>query len=337
MEKINIENVDTEKTIDYKNHLVTTENINNRLKDYITGKIKKGYGIKIPLLDDVIVCKTKEMFACVGKKGRGKTTIQEIFFLMWAMVNDVVFVLCLQENDSALAKKDLLGYLLGCNPKDIYNSNKDLYNKAVAWLDSHFYFLRDIDSFKEATEVTEQMVKDGVNVQALFLDPANTFDSGWFDSGTWQDEKKTAKKVLKFAKSVCSVFLSQHPTMSAQRSQEDVNSYNAEGGHLLNKADFTWHINRDNGSNVNRIGVDNVRNKYTGGDVTHPDSPLLLYWGKYNIGIGYENQKEEDIIQKIRKRFNPLLEDFKEELKEKEVLPTMNVSDAFGTDEDVPF
>lgn len=325
---------DDNEKFDYKKHIADKNKVNKKLEDYVTGRIKRGYGIKLDILDDVIVCKKNEMFACVGKKGRGKTTIQLIFFLMWAMMHDLKFVLCLQENDDALAQKDLLGYLLGGKPSDVYKNNFDLYNKAVNWINNHFYFLEDIDDFKQATEVTKGLISSGVKIQALFLDPVNTIDSGWYNTGnTYLDDKKTAKKILKFSQKVCSVFLSQHPTMSSQRSQEDVNSYSAEGGHYLNKADFTWHINRDSGSNINRIGVDNVRNKYTGGGVTHPDEPLSLEWFPYKINIQNRGVREDNVIQKIRKRFNPLKENLDKLIKEEQdTLPTVNPDDAF----DVP-
>lgn len=338
MDFLNTLNVeDNSNDFDYKKHIANSKEVNDKLEKYITGKIKKGYGIGLPVLDKVIVCKTKEMFACVGKKGRGKTTIQQILFLAWAMVHDLTFVLCLQENEDALAEKDLLGYLLGENPKFIYDKDRKLYNKAVNWLSEHFVFLKDIDDFKQATEVTEALIKSGKKVQALFLDPVNTIDSGWYESGnTWKDDKQTAKKLLKFSKKVCSVFLSQHPTMTAQRSPEDVTSYNAEGGHFLNKSDFTWVINRDNGSNLNRITVDNVRNKYTGGGITHPDTPLIMHWFPYSINLEHDGVIEENVLQKIRLKFNPLKENLNNlEVENKNILPTVEPSEAFG--EDIPF
>ena len=345
LETINIE--DENNNFDYKKYIDKKEDVNQKTNDYLTGKIKRGYGIKLPILDNIIVCKSNEMFACVGKKGRGKTTIQLMFFLMWAMVNDLKYVLCLQENDNALVNKDLLGYLLGENPKKVLKSNPELHEKALSWLSEHFIFLKDIDDFKQATEVTRNIINKGVKIQSLFIDPVNSIDSGWFSTGNnYIDEKKTAKKLLSFAHEVCGLFLSQHPTMSAQRSKEDVNSYDAEGGHYLNKADFTWVINRDNGTNENRISVDNVRNKYTGGGVTSPDSPLIVHWGKYNIHIEYDGEFEKDVIQKIRKRFNPLKENFEDDFsEEKKELPKINPLEAFGEnnkdnnedEKDVPF
>ncbi len=325
-----------ESAFDYKKHISDSGLINEKLKGYVTGSIKKGYGINLPVLDNVIVCKTNEMYACTGKKGRGKTTIQEVFFLMWAMVHNLNFILCLQENDNSLSKMSMLGYILGCQPKDVLANNPELYNTAVRWLDERFIYLKDVDTLKEATEITECIVNDGKKIQALFCDPVNTFDSGWFDTGnTHKDDKKTAKKILNFSQKTCSVFLSQHPTMAGQRAEEDANSYSAEGGYFLNKADFTWAINRNNGDNVNRISVDNVRNKYTGGSVTHRESPLNLIWHPYRIDIEHNGISEENIFQRIRRKYNPLKEVFNFNEERIGSVPNMNVNEAFGNDDSI--
>lgn len=322
---------------DYKKHIIDKNYVNTRLNDYLHGRIPRGYGIKLPVLDSVIVCKINEMLACVGKKGRGKTAIEEILLLMWAMANDLCFVLALQENDVSLEKMNLMGYILGKSPKQVEIENKELYNKAVKWLDNHFVFI-DIDDFKTATEVTKSLIKSGKKIDGLFLDPVNSFENGWVNTGNqWQDEKLAAKKLLNFSKEYCTVFLSQHPTMAGQRSPEDINSYSAEGGHFLNKSHFTWAINRDNGSNVNRISVDNVRNKYTGGSVTQPDEPLLLKWHPFKIDIEYQGDQELDVIQRIRRKFNPLNEVFTGELESFEqdkTMPTASIEQAFGSGEE---
>ena len=334
MELVNIDEALKDNGFDYKKHISDPNQVNDKLKSYVTGKVKRGYGINLPVMDNIIVCKSNEMFACTGKKGRGKTTIQEIFFLSWAMVHNLNFVLCLQENDNSLSKMGMLGYLLGDNPSTVLKDDPKLYETAVRWLDMRFTYLQDIDTLKDAAQVVELMVDNGKKVQALFCDPVNTFDSGWFDTGnSHKDDKKTAKKILNFSQKTCSVFLSQHPTMAGQRATEDANSYSAEGGYFLNKADYTWAINRDNGSNVNRISVDNVRNKYTGGSVTHPDDPLLMFWHPYRIDLQQNGVKENDVLQRIRRKYNPLNEVFKDDFeKEPEVLTT-SVNEAFGVEE----
>ena len=179
---------------DYKKHIIGRDKINSRLDDYLNGNIKRGYGIGFDILDGNILAKKNELFACVGKKGRGKTTIEEILFLMWSIANGVKWALCLQENDESLEKMNLLGYLFGCNPKLIQKENKELYNNAVEWIDEHFYFL-DVETFKEALDVTEQMIKNGIDINGLFLDPVNSFDNGFVDTGnSFQDERTASKK-----------------------------------------------------------------------------------------------------------------------------------------------
>lgn len=325
---------------DYKKHLVNKHQLNEKAKGYRDKTIARGYKTGIRIIDDVIVMKPKEMHACTGKKGRGKTTIQEIFFLIWAMANNLHCVLALQENEEALEKNNFLGYIFGCNPIEVENYNPELFNKVNKWFDEHFIFI-NVETMKEAVQVVEGIVKNDHKVDLLFCDPVNSFESGYSDTGnSHKDDKITAMKMLQFTKT-CSVFVSQHPTMSGQRSDEDINSYSAEGGYYLNKSHFTWAINRDNGSNINRISVDNVRNKYTGGDVTHKDFPLEIVWDRYKIDAVYDGVIEENIIQQIRKRVNPFKEVFTENLPnviEQKELPKVTPKDAFGEpDNEVPF
>jgi len=331
---------DLKEVFDYKKHLLNKRNLKDKAKKYRNKEIPRGYKTGIKILDDIIVMKPKEMHACTGKKGRGKTTVQELFFLAWAMANNLHCVLALQENEQSLEVNNFLGYMLGCDPSIIERENPELFKKVESWFFEHFIFI-DVNTMKEAVQVVENIIENNHKVDLLFCDPVNSFESGYSDTGnSHKDDKVTAMNMLKFTKK-CSLFVSQHPTMSGQRSEEDVNSYSAEGGYFLNKAHFTWAINRDNGSNYNRISVDNVRNKYTGGDVTQVDDPLILEWGRYNINIHHDGKVEKDIIQQIRKRVNP----FKEVITsknwiEKKETPTATINEAFGEVEqsdDMPF
>lgn len=334
------------KDFDYKKYIIDNNDINNRLSDYIHGRIPRGYRTGINVLDNVIVCKKNEMFACTGKKGRGKTTIEEILLLMWAMSNNLVFVLALQENDESLEKMNLLGYLFGKPASEVEKENKELFDKGVKWLDEHFIFI-DVEDFKTALDVTEALIKNGTKVTGVFLDPSNSFDNGFVNTGNqWADEKTAAKKMLKFCKEVCTIFLSQHPNMSGQRSEGDINSYSAENGVFLNKAHFTWVINRDNDSNENRITVDNIRNKYTGGTIVLPDNPLIIKWHPNKIDVFHKDEVgnliiEEDVVQQIRKKYNPLKEVFTEDLPnfiEPKQQVNLTTEEAFGEDnDDMPF
>ena len=330
-----------DKKFDWKKHIISDSKIKDRAKKYRLGLIPVGMKCGIDIIDDIVVMKPKELHACTGKKGRGKTTIQQILFLMWAMANDLHCVMCLQENKKGLTRNVILGYLLGGDPQYFEKNNEELFNKVDNWISDHFTFLR-VDTVKEACETVKGIKESGRNVDLLFLDPINSFDSGFSNTGnTHIDDKITAMKLLRFTEDFCATFVSQHPTMSGQRSEEDVNSYSAEGGYILNKADFTWAINRDNGSFNNRVSVDNNRNSYTGGNVTNPNNPLIIEWGAYSINAKISCTKtnttitELDIIQQVRRRFNPFNEvnTTNNWIEEKE-LPKVSLSQAFDIEEE---
>ena len=76
----------------------------------------------------------------------------------------------------------------------------------MAWVDKHFIFLQ-VETIKEALETTKYLIEEKqIDVHAVFLDPINSFDSGYYNSGnSYQDMVDTSKKILRHSKDVCSV------------------------------------------------------------------------------------------------------------------------------------
>jgi hypothetical protein len=113
-------------------------------------------------------------------------------------------------------------------------------------------------------------------------------------------------------------------------------SYSGEGGWYLNKASYTYYINR-RGKNENEFSVDNVRNKQTGGNTTDIENPVVIYWHPTKIDIGYRmGDTELDVIGQVKRKYNPLNETFKPKKEfqdEKKQMPNIEPKDAF----DVPF
>ncbi len=323
---------------DYSKFLVDNKDVNNDLNDFVDGRIEHGYTLGISCFDEYYVAKKFEFYGIVGKKGRGKTTINQAIQVAHSVANGLIWVVAFQENSAWSMKLNYLNYLLCDFAKDVKKNNLPLYKKALKWVEEHFIFLK-VETIKEALETTQYLIEEkDIDVHAVFLDPINSFDSGYYNSGnSYQDMVDTSKKILRHSKDVCSVHVSQHPTMSGQRQEEDVNSFQAEGGAILNKASFTYAINRDSGSSNNRISVDNVRNRHTGGNETSADNPVILNWSPTKIGLGnlVEGVKEQNIIDKLKRIYNPLDEDFGE--KEPETMPTIDVQEAFGNVEDIPF
>jgi len=222
-----------------------------------------------------------------------------------------------------------LGYLLGEYPLNVKKENIELYNKASNWIDDHFIFI-DVDDIKTGLEVTKKLIQDKNNIHAVLLDPINSFMNGYADSGNkYADGVTTAIEILNFTKKWCSVHISQHPTMFNQRKKEAITSYDAEGGWFLNKASYTYVIDRERGTNENKLIIENVRNKLTGGKETDIDNAIILEWSPNKINIYYENgtYREDDVIGRLVREFNPLGIEIKN-------IPEIKVEDAF---DDPPF
>jgi len=326
--------VQTEKpkdVFDYKKHIVNPDKINNDVKDFFDGKIPTGYTIGIDCFDEHFVCKEKSLYALTGKKGKGKTTINKIIQLMQSIVNGLIWVVAFQENSDWGNKVEYLQYLLGDFAKDIQKSNPKLYNKASDWIDKHFIFL-EVEDIETAIKVTECLIDNGTKVHALLLDPVNTFEFGYIDTGnTFSDGVYSSKKVLRWCKKNVSIYASQHPNIRAQREKESVTPFDAEYGFWNNKAHFTWVINRHNNTNLNEIGVWNVREKLTGGSPTSTEEPLIIEWFPTSINITKGHERHDNVIQNLLRKHNPLKleQGF---YKEEKPIPTLNLDEAFGDD-----
>ena len=325
------EKINTEKFI------VDNECINDEVEKFLDGKIPKGFRTGFGVIDNNFVCKQNEFYIVTGKKGQGKTTIEQTKQVMHSIANDLVWVVAFQENSNWSMKLCYLGYLLGENPNEVRKNNKELYLKALEWVDAHFIFL-EVESVKEALDTTVDLIAKGVNVHATLIDPINSFTSGYSDSGNKHaDGVVTATKILKHTQNYASVYISQHPTMFGQRKEGRVTSYEAEGGWFLNKASFTYVIHREKGTNKNELHIENVRNKHTGGEETSEDNPVIIHWHPYKIDISKGGTTVTDIIGRLKQTHNPLNEVFKDEHKIVNIEPI----DAFDLTEEennsVPF
>lgn len=317
-------------SFDYKQYIVNPESINKEIDNFFKGNIKRGYTLGINILDKYFVCKENELYALTGRKGEGKTTITQAIQIMHSIVNGLVWVVAYQENADWGTKINYLNYFLGCKPKDVEENDPELYKKASDWIDKHFIFL-NVEDIKTAVEVTKSIIKSGINVHALVLDPVNSFKSGYQDTGNgYSDGVETARAVLKFTADYCTVYVSQHPNMTAQRLDRVLTPYDAEGGWWNNKASYTWILHRQKDSNLNHLMVYNVRNKHTGGSPTQEGNSVIIEWLVTRVNLFMEQGMErgEDVVQMLIRKHNPLNTSIKE--KEVDKLPIKSLEDAFG-------
>jgi len=327
----------TDNLIDYEKFIVNPKSINDIVKKFHNGELKKGFKIGIPCFDQHFVCKENELYALTGAKGGGKTTINQAIQIMQSIVNDLVWVCAFQENSDWSQKVNYLNYFFGVKSREIEQNKPEFYKLASDWIDKHFIFL-DVETIKEALETTEYLVKKGVNVHALVLDPVNSFKSGFNDTGSgYNDGVETSRQVLRWVKKNCTVYISQHPNMFSQRNKDKkTTSSDAEGGWWLNKADFTWVVHREKDTNLNSIIVEDVRNKHTGGNRTSEDNQLIINWQTTTIDIIRGDEIHKNVIQHLVRKHKPIDYEFEYLEEAKEILPKITVKDAFDI-EDCPF
>lgn len=324
--------------------IVSNDSIDNDLDSYLSGNFKRGLGIGIEGFDEYFLLKENQLWASTGKKGGGKTTITQINYLMWTICHKMKCVVAYKENDDWHVKFNLLSMLLGVSRyemEEMHKGNNPLLLKAKKWINKYYIFL-NVKSIKEATDTVIELMNKGEKIHTLIIDPANSFLSGFSDTGnTVKDNLITATEVLDFTSRHCSVHVSQHPIVSKQREQGDVTSYDAENGVYLNKAHGTYCINRDKGTSENRIWIDNERTTHMGGGQTHPDDPIIMKWRPDGIDLLINGVEYLDVIQTLRKKHNPLDEIFADELPnfiepKNQKIPNATLDDAFG-DDDTPF
>ena len=142
---------------DYSKFLVDNKDVNNDLNDFVDGRIEHGYTLGISCFDEYYVAKKFEFYGIVGKKGRGKTTINQAIQVAHSVANGLIWVVAFQENSAWSMKLNYLNYLLCDFAKDVKKNNYPLYKKALKWMEEHSIFLK-VETIKEALETTQYLI-----------------------------------------------------------------------------------------------------------------------------------------------------------------------------------
>jgi len=133
---------DEDESIDFSRFIEDGGEIDNELNDFVDGNVAQGFTLGISCFDEYYVAKKFEFYGIVGKKGRGKTTINQAIQVAHSVANDLIWVVAFQENSSWSMKLNYMNYLLCDFAKDVKKNDPDLYKRAMDWLDKHFIFLK---------------------------------------------------------------------------------------------------------------------------------------------------------------------------------------------------
>lgn len=283
--------ITTELEKENQAEIIENSVINNDLFRFLETPESFYYKTGIELFDEVFCYKKNEFYLMTGKKGAGKTTINQIIQLIGSFYCGLKWIVCYKENTEWASKFNLLSLILKNNVWKIYKNERTKLAEALSFIDKHFFFI-EAENVKDILEKTKSLIEKKQNIYGVVIDPINSLSSGYESKGNgYQDGVELASKILNFSKKYCSVYLSQHPTMTGQRSQEKITSFDGEGGWFLNKASFIYSNNREANSNLNHLTIESVRNKLTGGNTTNGDD-IIINWSPTIITV----KRDSDVV-----------------------------------------
>ena len=268
------------------------------LKDFREGKIKKGLGINLPMLDKHFLFKKGEFNLLLGLDNVGKTYWLLWYLLCQAKLNRKKFVIWSGENHSWQLKADLIQMWMGTKFNELIKDKIGFYNQEIS---KYFKFL-DINKLynhKELFNIFADTDADG-----CIIDPytglnhdrrVNQFDRNYnFCNDAREFCNKTKKTLFK------SVYVCMHPQTEAARrvypADHILNGFiqpprksDCEGGQVFpnrvcNLLVSHRYINNPTLWMLTEIHVLKIKNKITGGSPTMLGDPLRF---DYNNGLGF--------------------------------------------------
>ena len=263
------------------------------IEDFYDGKIEMGVASGVEFLDKHFMWKKNEFYTIAGAKGRGKTSMIQALSLISVLGSGWKWIFSLKENNTEDAKENLFQYLAHAKYKDMRHSKKEETENIKQYIEDHFIFLENITTIEQVLETSKYIIEQNPkDTYSVFIDPANSHLAG-YEFGETQVEysngSKIAVKILEFSEKYCTVVLSQHTIMSAQRNGI-VSSAHAEGGWYTSKSSFTMGIHREQGTSDNKITIDNVRRTRTGGKETKSDNSLIVTWTPFDLHVKMERE-----------------------------------------------
>ena len=263
------------------------------IEDFHDGKVEMGIQTGVEFLDKHFQWKKNEFYTVTGGKGRGKTSIVQALSLISTVAKGWKWILSLKENNTEDAKESLFMYLAHAGYDNMRKSKPKETQMIKDFIEEHYIFLENITTIEQVLETSKYIIKNNPETTfVVFIDPANSHMAGYEFGDTqieYSNGAKMAVKILEFSQDHCSVVLSQHTIMSAQRAGV-VSSASAEGGWFTSKASYTIGIHREQGTSDNKIVVDNVRRPRTGGKETKLENSLIIIWTPYDLHIKMEKE-----------------------------------------------
>jgi len=283
--------------------LINFEEQIGKLRNVRSGKIKEGYRLDIPQIDQHFRLKKGNFNVILGHANVGKTTVILYLMLLYSRKHSIRWLVFSSENEPYSLIRKLVEFI---EAKPINKIEDDIFDKRVSWINDHFKFIEpnDLYTYKQVLELA-QHVKNAWHYDGLLIDPYNSLikDRNVLKglSGHEYDYQATSEMRIFCKTNNITIWLNTHAATEALRKKHGANHEYAEhpippmasdvegGGKFVNRADdflvIHRYIQHPRDWMYSLIHVRKVKDIDTGGRPTSLDEPIRLKSIINNVGF----------------------------------------------------
>ena len=151
--------------------IAQAKKLQDKILDIKYGRVKEGLKIGVPEIDEFIRFK-RNTLAAIGHANVGKTTTLIYFYVLWAKMHNLKFLIWSSENTPESILRKIIEFYMG---KPIQQATDTLINNAVEWANSRFKIIdvEELYTYKSLLKEAQQ-IKDAWKYDGLLIDPYNS-------------------------------------------------------------------------------------------------------------------------------------------------------------------
>lgn len=285
--------------------IAQAKKLQDKILDIKYGRVKEGLKINVPEIDEYLRFK-KSLLIVIGHANVGKTTVLIYFYVLWAKLHNLKFVIWSSENTPESILRKIIEFWMG---KPIQEASDLLISEAIEWANRHFKIIdiEDLYTYKSLLKEAQQ-IKDVWNYDGLLIDPYNSLAKDasilkMVGNAHEYDYQVLTELRIFSKKNNIQICVNAHGVTSALRSvHHSGHEYegltrplamsDAEGGSKISsRADDIWCIHRyvqhHNSWMYSHIHVLKVKENETGGRPTPFEQPIQLRMKINNVGFEF--------------------------------------------------
>jgi len=301
--------------------IAQAKKLQDKILDIKYGRVKEGLKIGIPEIDEHIRFK-RNTLAAIGHANVGKTTTLIYFYVLWAKMHNLKFLIWSSENTPESILRKIIEFYMG---KPIQKASDTLINNAVEWANSRFKIIdvEDLYTYKSLLKEAQQ-IKDAWNYDGLLIDPYNSLSKDaailkMVGNSHDYDYQVLSELRIFSRKNNIQLCVNMHGVSSALRQvhhsghefeglTRPLAMSDAEGGSKVSaRFDDVWTLHRYVAHSTDwmysHIHVQKIKENETGARPTAFEQPISLKMKVNNVGfefLGKDLMHNTEPVQKFQ-------------------------------------